>query len=480
MPAFIGRTEEQKLLVELLQTHSPQLVVIYGRRRVGKTYLVRETLKKEIVFEFSGTKDETLSQQLKNFWQILRKKMNSAGDPPASWPQAFDLLSDHLQSLPSTQKQVVFFDEFPWINSHKSGFLQAFDYWWNSWGTKQNNLIMIICGSAAAWMIQKIINNKAGLHNRITRRLRLLPFTLRETEAYLAQRRVKLDRFQLVQLYMVIGGIPQYLSEVKKGESAGQAIDRLCFSKDGPLQNEFNNLYTSLFDEATRHLAVVRSLASSNKGLTRNELITKTGLSSGGRISEVLEELLESGFISSWLPYDKKSKDAIYKLSDEYSHFYLKFMENSRASGAGTWLRFSTGQSWRSWSGIAFERICLKHIAQIKKHLGISVIYTEESAWRFAESGKSGAQIDLLIERRDLVIHLCEIKFSETTFVIDKKYAAELENKRQVFLQQTRGRKSVFITMITTYGLRANIYAEQMVQNSITMDALFETAWGNQ
>jgi hypothetical protein len=461
-------------LTGLLHTDSPQLVVIYGRRRVGKTYLVRETLKKEIVFEFSGTKDEILSQQLNNFWKILGKKLKSTGEVPGTWPQAFDLLGDYLQSLPSTQKQVVFLDEFPWINSHKSGFLQAFDYWWNSWGTKQKNLVMIICGSAAAWMIQKVINNKAGLHNRITRRVRLLPFTLQETEAYLAQKRIKLDRFQLVQLYMAIGGIPHYLSEVKKGESVAQAIDRLCFSKDGLLHNEFNNLYSSLFDDATRHLSVVRALAAASKGLTRNDLIAKTGLSSGGRISEVLEELLESGFITSWLPYEKKSKDAIYKLSDEYSHFYLKFMENSRASGQGTWLKFSTGQSWRSWSGIAFERICLKHIAQLKKQLGISVIYTEESAWRFAEAGKSGAQIDLLIERRDLIIHLCEIKFSETVFVIDKKYAAELENKRQVFLQQTKGRKSVFITMITTYGLKENVYAEQMVQNSITMDALFQ------
>ncbi len=475
MPAIVGREEEQKILMQIVDSKVPELVAVYGRRRVGKTFLIRQALSDHLVFEFSGTKDETLSRQLQNFHKVLKKQFKPLKTAPTSWSDAFEQLSGYLASLKIKRKLVVFLDEFPWINTHKSGFLQAFDYWWNSWGNRQNNLAVILCGSAAAWMIQHIINNKAGLHNRITRRIRLLPFTLNETEQYLVSRNIRLDRFQLLQLYMVMGGIPLYLSEIRKGESAAQAIDRTCFTKDGALQPEFRNLYTSLFDDATRHLAVVRALAANNAGLTRNEIIDKTGLSSGGRISEVLDELAESGFITAWLPYDRKSKDAIYKLSDEFTFFYLKFMENSRAQGRGSWLKFSTGQSWRSWSGVAFERICLKHIPQIKKDLGISVIYTEESAWRFAESGKQGAQIDLLIERRDLIIHLCEIKFSETPYTITKKYAAELQNKKQVFLSQTKGRKSIFITMITTYGVQQNSYASNMVQNNVTMDALFQT-----
>ncbi|RYY23049.1 MAG: ATP-binding protein [Chitinophagaceae bacterium] len=476
MSLIVGRQEEQKLLSQIIASSTPELVAVYGRRRVGKTYLIRQALTEQIVFEFSGTKDETLSRQLTNFQKALQKKYRAAKTTPANWSDAFELLTQYLSSIRKRKKLVVFLDEFPWINSHKSGFLQAFDYWWNTWGNTQNNLAVIICGSAASWMIQHIINNKAGLHNRITRRIRLMPFTLSETEQYLQSRNIRLHQFQLLQLYMVMGGIPMYLSEVRKGESAAQTIDRTCFTKDGALQPEFRNLYTSLFDDATRHLAVVRVLSANNKGLTRNEIIEKTGLSSGGRISEVLDELAESGFISAWLPYDRKSKDAIYKLSDEYTHFYLKFMDNTRAQGAGTWLRFSTGQSWRSWSGIAYERICLKHIPQIKNDLGISVIYTEESAWRFAPKGQQGAQIDLLIERRDLIIHLCEIKFSETPYTITKKYAAELENKKQVFLGQTKGRKSVFITMITTFGVQPNDYAANLVQNSVTMEALFRQA----
>ena len=476
MEKLIGREEEKKLFLEALKSKAPELIAVYGRRRVGKTFLVRQVLQKEIVFEFIGTKEANLGQQLANFSKVLGKAVANEKlySVPDNWPDAFDLLTHHVTPKLQAGKAIIFLDEFPWINTHKSGFLSAFDHWWNSWGTKQNNLIVIICGSAAAWMIQHIVNNKGGLHNRITRKIRLLPFTLQETEAYLKEQNVKLDRYQILQLYMVMGGIPHYLKEIRKGESSAQAIDRLCFGKDGLLQNEFKNLYHSLFDDATRHLAVIKALAKNNSGLTRNEIINAAEVSSGGRITELLDELLESGFITTWLPYDKKSKEAIYKLADEYSHFYIRFVEHSRSRGNGTWLKFSNGQSWKSWSGVAFERVCLKHIAQLKKVLGISVVYTEESAWRYVPKSGTGAQIDLLIDRRDFVIHICEMKYSESLFAIDKKYAGELENKMDVFRRHTKTKKSLFITMVTTFGIKNNEYASRLVQNSITMDALFE------
>jgi AAA+ ATPase superfamily predicted ATPase len=476
MEKLIGREEEKKLFLEALKSKAPELIAVYGRRRVGKTFLVRQVLQKEIVFEFIGTKEANLGQQLANFSKVLGKAVANEKlySVPDNWPDAFDLLTHHVTPKLQTGKAIIFLDEFPWINTHKSGFLSAFDHWWNSWGTKQNNLIVIICGSAAAWMIQHIVNNKGGLHNRITRKIRLLPFTLQETEAYLKEQNVKLDRYQILQLYMVMGGIPHYLKEIRKGESSAQAIDRLCFGKDGLLQNEFKNLYHSLFDDATRHLAVIKALAKNNSGLTRNEIINAAEVSSGGRITELLDELLESGFITTWLPYDKKSKEAIYKLADEYSHFYIRFVEHSRSRGNGTWLKFSNGQSWKSWSGVAFERVCLKHIAQLKKVLGISVVYTEESAWRYVPKSGTGAQIDLLIDRRDFVIHICEMKYSESLFAIDKKYAGELENKMDIFRRHTKTKKSLFITMVTTFGIKNNEYASRLVQNSITMDALFE------
>jgi AAA+ ATPase superfamily predicted ATPase len=475
MEKLIGRETEKKLLQEAMDSGSPELIAVFGRRRVGKTFLIRQYLAKSIVFEFVGTRDAKLAVQLGNFKNALGKAIGNDKiyRTPESWADAFDQLIHYLNSKLATGRTVVFLDEFPWLNTHKAGFLPAFDHWWNSWGTKQNNLIVIICGSAASWMIRNIVNNKGGLHNRITRKIRLLPFNLKETEEFLHASAVNIDRYQLLQLYMVMGGIPHYLKEIKKGESSTQAIDRICFTKDGLLANEFSNLYHSLFDDATRHLAVVRALAGNNSGLTRNEIIDKAGLTSGGTITDLLEELIESGFVMDWQPYDKKTKDTIYKLADEFTHFYLKFIERNKSSGNGVWQNFSTGQSWRSWSGVAFERICLKHISQIKKELGIQNVYTEESVWRHQPKTGNGAQIDLLLDRQDFVINLCEMKYSQTEFLIDKAYVKDLENKKDVFRSLTKTKKSLFITFVTTFGIKDNDYAKRLIQNSVSMDALF-------
>lgn len=476
MEKLIGRQEEQKLLQEAMAAKGPELIALFGRRRVGKTFLIRQCLGHSLAFEMSGTQDANLAAQLENFKKTIGKAIGNDNiyQIPVKWADAFDQLSHYLTPKLATERCVVFLDEFPWLNTPKSGFLSSFDHWWNSWGTKQRNLVVVICGSAASWMIRHVVNNKGGLHNRLTRMIRLLPFNLKETEEYLQARKVNLDRYQILQLYMVMGGIPHYLKEIKKGESATQAIDRVCFTKDGLLTSEFNNLYHSLFDDAIRHLAIVRVLAKNNAGMTRNEIIEKTDLTSGGTITELLEELIESGFVRDWKPYDKKSKDTIYKLDDEFTHFHLKFMANIRSSGNGVWQSFSSGQSWKSWSGVAFERVCLKHIPQLKKELGISGVYTEESAWRYLSGNEKGAQIDLLLDRRDKVINLCEMKYSESEFTIDKTYATTLENKRDVFRSQTKTKKSIFLTFVTTFGITNNEYAKRLIQNSITMNAMFQ------
>ncbi len=476
MEKLIGREVEKKVLQEALDSPAPELMALFGRRRVGKTFLVRQYYTGRLAFEFTGTREAKLSQQLQNFTKALGKAADNDKlyRVPDNWSDAFDLLTYFLTSKIQTGKAVVFLDEFPWLNTHKSGFLPAFDHWWNSWGNTQSNLVVVICGSAASWMIKNVVNTKGGLHNRITRKIRLLPFTLKEAAKYLEALHVNMERYHLLQIYMVMGGIPHYLKEVKKGESATQAIDRICFAKDGLLHDEFKNLYYSLFDDVTRHLKVIRALATNKAGLTRNQIMEESGLSSGGTVTELLEELIESGFVTTWLPYDKKSKDAIYKLADEYTHFYLKFMENSRSHGSGTWEKVSVGQSWRSWSGIAFERVCLKHIQQLKKAIGIAAVYTEESAWRYQPKTGKGAQIDLLIDRKDFAINICEMKYTETEFSIDKAYANELENKRNVFKEVTKTKKSLFLTLVTTFGVQPNDYVTQSVQATVTMDALFD------
>lgn len=476
MENLVGREEEKALLLKIERSGEPELVAVYGRRRVGKTFLIRSVFSESLIFEFSGMHHAKLNEQLESFSQTLARASNSLPlAKPENWLNAFSILTDYLTPLIRKQRRVIFFDEFPWIDTPRSGFLRAFENFWNTWASRQQNLVVIICGSAAAWMIRKVINNRGGLHNRVTRRIRLLPFTVKETAAFLKAKKINLNNYQILQLYMVMGGIPQYLKEIETGESAIQAIDRICFTKDGLLHDEFKNLYHSLFDNADSHMEIIRVLAKKGSGLSRNEIIKQSKLTSGGGATKLLDELSESGFITPYIPFNRTSKDSIYKLTDEYSLFYIKFIENSRTRGEGTWIKFSRGASWAGWSGIAFESICMKHISSIKKALGIENVYTEASPWRYRpKPAEEGTQIDLLIDRQDMCINICELKFSINNFEMTKGYAAELENKLSVFRSQTRTRKTLFLTMITTYGIKNSDKYAGLVQQEVTMDALFQ------
>lgn len=474
MEKIIGRGGEQALLAQILTSGEPELVVVYGRRRVGKTFLIRNACERQLIFEFSGIHNAPLEHQLENFRIRLSKAAGLKLSAPDNWIEAFEMLTEYVKPLLKKQRKVIFFDEFPWINSARSGFMQAFENFWNMWASTQKNLVVVICGSAAAWMIQKVINNKGGLYNRVTRKIRLMPFTVGETELFLRERKVNLDRYQILQIYMLMGGIPQYLKEVKPGQSAIQVIDKTAFTKDGALYDEFQNLFHSLFDYADDHIGVIKALAKKGLGLTRNGIIEACGLSSGGGTTNLLEELTESGFITPYIPFGKIAKDSIFKLTDEFSHFHVKFMENRKFHGEGSWERFAAGTSWKSWSGTTFESICMKHSLQLKKAIGIENVHTEISTWRNKpQKGKQGAQIDLLIDRRDNCINVCEMKFSTGTFSISKGYAAELKSKLDTFKIETQTRKTLFQTMVTTYGVTDNEYKTGLVQKDLTMDALF-------
>jgi uncharacterized protein len=449
---------------------------IYGRRRVGKTYLIRTFCKDVIRFEFTGIHEATMKTQLENFSQALQLAAKSAVTLaiPANWLQAFMLLDTYLNTLPSDKPAVIFFDEFSWIETHKSGFLQAFDHWWNASASKKSHLKVIICGSAASWMIDKIINNRGGLHNRVTQTIRLLPFNLGETQAYLQSKGVVLDQYSQLQLYMAMGGIPHYLRNINPGESAAQIIDRLCFAKDCTLKNEFNNLYKSLFAHSENHERVIRALAVNGKGLTRNEIIDECGFTSGGTTSRILQELEESGFITPYIPFQKHANQSIYKLSDEYSLFYLKFIEHAKDTVDGAWLRQFGTPAYTIWSGFAFESVCQKHVKQVRRKLGIEGVLTSTASWRHAPGkDEQGAQIDLLLDRQDRCINICEMKFFSGEFLIDKKYAIELDNKVNVFRAETGTKNTLFLTMITTNGTRKNEHYLSRIQAEVLMEDLF-------
>jgi uncharacterized protein len=473
---IIGRDTEIDYLNKLLKTSKACLVAVYGRRRVGKTYLLRTHLKKEIVLEYAGVHNVSTELQLERFTEKLAKQLNNKKPLPLqkNWFVALDTLQQLLKPKLRRKKIVVFLDEFPWMQTPKSNFLAAFENFWNTWGSLQPNLVLVLCGSSASWMINNVVRNKGGLHNRITHKIALQPFTLYETEQFLIQKKIHLSPYQITQIYMAMGGIPHYLDHIEAGLSATQVIDAACFTKLGFLYNEFTDLYTSLFATAERHIKVIRTLAQKPMGLNRNELIKICKLKSGGSTTNLFEELSASGFITPYIPLGKQTKDAIYKLTDEFSLFYLKFMENNRNVKKHTWEKLQDTPIWKSWSGLAFENICLKHSEGIKEALGIAGIYSETAIWKSkAVMDGNAAQIDLVINRRDNCMNLCEIKFYEDAFMIDKKYATVLENKKRVFKAQTKTKKHLFTTLITANGFEHNAHSLGLVDHTISLEQLF-------
>jgi len=467
---LIGRKNEISILQNALKSNKPELITVYGKRRIGKTFLVRNVYKNYIQFEFSGINNCSLKQQLNNFYLTLADK-NDSFKKPTDWIEAFHQLNQYISKLTSKKKKVIFIDEFPWLDSRKSNFLSAFDNFWNSYATKRDDLVVVICGSAASYMVKNIIKSKGGLHNRITNKIQLLPFNLFETELLLKKNKVKLTRYDILQVYMAMGGVPYYLEKILPGESVAQAIDRLCFIKDGVLRNEFNNVFASLFDQHDNHEAIIRALASVRKGLTRTEIAKKSKLKSGGTLSKTLTELEESGFIEKYLPY-KGNKDSVYRLTDEYSLFYIKYIENIKPSNKGIWIKMYNQPTYKIWSGFSFETICIKHVEQIKEGLKISGVNSLQGSW-IEKNKKNNAQIDLLIDRDDNIINICEMKFYNTGFILDKKYANEIAKKVDAFCLSTKTKKNIFVTFITSYGLISNKYSKQHVQSELTINHLF-------
>lgn len=474
---IIGRKDEIDILNNLLKSKQPELLAVYGRRRVGKTYLIKTFFREHIVFSCSGQHKGPAAGQLMNFTEQLNKYFPNTLNLSAiqTWQEAFVRLRDNLLSIKSKKKKVVFIDEMPWLDSHKSGFLSSFSYFWNAYASDIPDIIVVICGSAASWIIDKVVNDKGGLHNRITKRIRLLPFNLAETNEYLLHKNIRYGQYELLQLYMVVGGIPAYLNEVQRGKSIAQNVEAICFSKDGILNGEFNNLYAALFNSPERHIQVIQALAKRNKGLTRTEILQTGKLITGGTLTKVLNELVESGFVEKMYPFGKKGKESLYRLSDEFSLFYFRFMNGKKDQGKDQWLIKQSSPAYNAWCGYAFENICIKHIPQIKKALQIGAVYSNEGSWVFhGDTHNKGTQIDLLIDRADHIINIFEIKYSIKEFKIDKEYAGELYDKREVFRKQSGSKKTILITGISTYGFIENEYKDQLIDSEVTMKALFD------
>ncbi len=466
---LIGREKEKEILVSALHEEYSQFIAVYGRRRVGKTFLIREAYDYKFDFQFTGAAKLATRKQLVRFRRALKEHGQNDTPELTNWGDAFGELKRFINGLP-TGKKVVFLDELPWMDAPRSGFLSELESFWNGWASARKDIVFVVCGSSTSWMVKKIIKNKGGLHNRLTHRISLKPFPLGLCEQLAQSRGLVLSRKQLLEAYMVFGGVPYYWSLLQKGNSITQEIDRLIFSSDGELNDEFEMLYASLFKKPEPYIRVIELLARKKMGLTRLELLAAGKFEDNGTFSDILKDLEWCGFIRSYSMMGYKSKSEIFQLIDHYTLFYYEFIDEQN-QGTNYWRTMLGTPKYNTWCGLAFERACLWHVDQIKKRLGISGILTNEYAWR--SSGDEKTQIDLLIDRSDGIIDLCEMKYSKEQYVISADYSRELQRKRKVFADVTGTKSALHTIMVTTEGVAHN---EQWgeVQAEVNLDDLFE------
>ena len=469
---FVGREREYRALEKCYLENHSQLVIVTGRRRIGKTFLVNRAFEGEFVFKLTGSKDQTNKEQLRNFADELSARCGTTVAVPADWRAAFLALRVYLDSLPKEKRLVVFIDEMPWLDKPKSSFLSCFEYFWNHYGSAKDNLMFIVAGSSSSWIQRKIIKNKGGLFDRQSAVITLYPFTLLETERFLARKGFLWSRPDIVRLYMATGGVPFYLETLAPELSLNQNMDFLFFKKGGPLSREFERLFDTLFNRKQGHLAVVSALSKARYGLTRKELAEDTGLAYNGALSEILESLEECGFVSAYRRQGDR-KEVRYYLSDLYSQFYLRFVHGKTGIDECYWSNSTQSPARRVYEGIAFEFICLSHLPQIRESLSIGGVLSETFCWKVSEdNGRPGAQIDLVISRKDNTDTLCEMKFTEGLFAIDKSYDAVLRNKIARYMDYTERKKSLQLVLITTFGLSRNMYGG-IVSKTLVLDDLF-------
>lgn len=482
---IIGRKYELNILEQLLKSTKAEFLALYGRRRVGKTYLIKNFFSKQACnfFYASGIKDAKKHEQLSEFAKQIGKTFYNGAELASRhrWMDALEDLNKAIEQVPEKTKIVVFLDELPWMATPRSGLLEALDYYWNRYWGHNNKLKLVVCGSSASWIIEKIINNKGGLYNRVTRTMCLAPFTLNETASFLNSVGLKLEHKLILELYMVFGGIPHYLALIRKGISAQQAIDELCFEKNSPLVYEFERLFASLFKNATAYIKLIRVIGQHHYGIGQARLLEESKSSDGGRTKQRLTALEQAGFIISFIPQNHKEKGIYYKVIDEFSLFYLYWIEPNLKTilkqdrGNGYWLAKTKSISHKIWAGYAFESTCFKHLTEIRKALHIESGATIGN-WRYAatKSDLPGAQIDLLFDREDGVVTICEIKHNEQPFVIDKQYASNLLNKIETYKTTTKTKKQIFLCFITVNGLKRSMYSEEIVSGVSVLNDLFK------
>ena len=480
----IGRKEEVKELNRLFESNQAELVAVYGRRRVGKTFLINEVFKDKYSFKHTGLspieinefkdnkiKAKTATEiQLEHFYHSLKLYGMKENKVPKDWLEAFFMLEMLLQEKDDGTKQVVFIDELPWLDTQKSLFITGFEAFWNNWANGRN-IIVIICGSAISWMTNNLINNHGGLYGRVTYEIKLAPFKLKECEEFLKRKNVNLSRYDITQAYMALGGIPFYLNYLQAGYSLQKNIDLLFFSNTAKLKDEFMRLFMSAFDNPEFTMNIVRALNEKSIGLTRKEITEIANIGNGGNLSKTLNSLMCSDFVIKYIPLGKSKKEPYYKLIDSFCLFYLKFIDNKNSFVQELFQDNIESQKIVVWRGLAFENVVFNHISLIKDALGIRSVSTIESTF-YESSDSETAQIDMVIERKDNIVNMCEIKFYSDLYVGNKNTHLDLVRKNKVLSEYIKKKHIIHNTLITTYGIKNNEYRFDYV-NVITLDDLF-------
>lgn len=474
MSKIIARNGEIEALERKYRSEKSEFVIVYGRRRIGKTFLVNNVFADRFTFTYVGSRKQKSEKQFQRFAIQLKEYSGSVYAPVlGSWEEAFNELRILIDQKPKDERKVIFFDEMPWIDTPRSSFVEALEYFWNAWAAQRSDILFIACGSATSWMVNKLVKNRGGLHNRVTEQIYLRPFRLGECEEYLHQNGCRWDRYTILQCYMAMGGVPYYLSLLNPAQSLAQNIDRLFFAKNAPMREEFDELFNALFNQADQYIAVIGALAGCREGLLRAEIMEKTGMS-GGSMTKVLENLERCDFIETYARYKSTVRNTLYKICDPYTLLYFKFLRNKNTKDERWWSNNMHSHSVESWQGFSFETICMSHLEQIKQKLGIDGIATSVSTWRkLGDANGRGTQIDLVIDRADRIVNLCEMKFSEEPYVITKDYEERLRNRMAIFKMETKTRKSLVTTMVTTYGVMRGLHSG-IVQSEIVMDDLFK------
>lgn len=476
--SIVGRKKELEELERVYHSDRPEFVAVYGRRRIGKTYLIKQALKDRITFQHTGVspvdqKDETnrLKTQLESFYYSLLNHGLEGFSQPKSWMQAFFQLEQLLQKLDDGRRMVIFIDELPWMDTPRSCFLSAFEGFWNGWCNGRDNIMLVVCGSATSWMQSNLSRNKGGLYGRLTNEIKVNPFTLKECEEYFEHEGIEMSRYDIVQSYMVFGGIPYYLSCFRKGYSFEQNTDLILFGSQPRLKDEFNRLFRAIFTNSDDCRKIIRFLATRNFGYTREEISTSTGLPLGGGLSETLSVLAESDFIMRYTPYGKGTGE-YYKLIDNFCLFWLKYVDPNQTNATF----FNDNQATAimdAWRGVAFEQVCWQHFSQIKRALEIGGVKTSVSAWNIkGTEQKAGAQIDFLIMRNDNIVNLCEMKFCSTSYLVDRTDEEKMLYRMGLLKETLPARQAIHLTLITTYGLVPGKHSGK-IQKVITADDLF-------